>query len=240
MPNNGTLPSTQSRTIAIIAAIILSTSAIWLIILAYANITANNAISTLDAWKKQRKVPEASALKTTHDALSHALKFDSGNPEYLAEMARLHLLRSAQHNSQSPESSDAIETALYYYQQALTVVPSWPYYWAGVIQTRHAKGLYDNLMNHSLQSAARFGPWFVENQNIILRAGIPGWPYLAPESQAAVSGTLHNAIQLQPEEVISQSIDHGYSSNLKPVIMKDDGLKIIYKRELYLRKHNVK
>ena len=63
----------------------------------------------------------------------------------------------------------------------IKAVPSWPYYWSGLIQAKHALWQYDDEMNQAIQNAARYGPWLDNNQNIILLAGIQGWSYLTLE-----------------------------------------------------------
>ena len=221
MLNTVTLPTTNSRIFAIIAATLLASAAIYLTILAYTSITVSSDNVTLDT-------------------LDQALSIDPNNPEYLEKVAQLSHTKLRQFPVQSTDAVEANKSALNFYMRAVNAVPSWPYYWAGVIQAKHALWQYDEEMNQAIQNAARYGPWFDNNQNIILLAGLQGWSYLTLESQAAVTQILDNALQLQPGVVIKQSLDNGYSAYLLPIINKDEALKEVYKRELKSRKRTLK
>jgi len=91
-------------------------------------------------------------------------------------------------------------------------------------------------MNQALQNAAHYGPWFKNNQRIILRVGYQGWAFLDKETQQTVSGTLERAIKIQPKQTIQLALNSGFTDHIMPYLEEDKGLMNWYKREIADRK----
>ena len=236
MSINSKKPSIHLLITAILVVITLALASTYVIALVYANIIASSTSGVLAAWAREGAITDQSEPEILRNRLKRALTMAPDNPEYLERLARYYQWRSTQYKPESSENLEASQLALDYYTQAIGAVPSWPYYWSGLIQLKHALWQYDDEMERAIQNAARYGPWFDNNQNIILLAGFQGWPYLSQASRDSVIQVLENALKLQPKRVITQSLDNGYSSYLLPIINKDQELKSIYIQELIRRK----
>ena len=79
-----------NRTLLILPVIILFSLAVYSGILIYADFSASNALSNIDARLKKQVLPDEADLQESIANLQKALLLDSSNPDYLDKEAMLH------------------------------------------------------------------------------------------------------------------------------------------------------
>ena len=218
--------------VPLFSAIILLTLATYAGTLLFANYFALSAQNEIKTWQQKKILPDANAWQEAFDTLQLALRFDSDNPEYLSSNAELYLYKSRLYKRQSQQAEEANREALAHYRYLVALRPAWPLYWAGLINIKYRLWEVDEEMQEALRNAARLGPLFKSNQKIILRAGFHGWPFIDIETREAVNDILQRAMQIQPEQIIKQSIEQGFSSRLQPYLEDDEELMKVYEKEL--------
>jgi tetratricopeptide (TPR) repeat protein len=218
--------------IPLFSAIILLTLATYVGTLLLANYSAISAQNEIKIWQQKRIMPDANAWQEVFDSLQRALRFDPNNPEYLDSIATLYRYKARLYKRQSPQAEKANRKALAHYRHLVTLRPAWPLYWAGLINIKYTLWEVDEEMQEALRNAARLGPLFKSNQKIILRAGFHGWPFIDIETKEAVNDILQRAMQIQPEQIIKQSLEQGFSSRLQPYLEDNEELMKVYEKEL--------
>jgi tetratricopeptide (TPR) repeat protein len=214
------------------SSIILLALATYVGTLLFANYFAISAQNEIKTWQQKKIIPDANAWQRAFSSLQRALKFDPNNPEYLNSKATLYLYKGRLYERQSQQAEEANSEALSLYRELVTLRPAWPLYWAGLINIKYSLWEVDEEMQEAMRNAARLGPLFKSNQKIILRAGFHGWPFIDIETREAVNDILQHAMQIQPEQIIKQAIEQGFSSRLQPYLEDDEELMKAYEREL--------
>jgi tetratricopeptide (TPR) repeat protein len=218
--------------VPLFSAIILLVLGVYVSTLLFANYSAFSAQNKIKNWQQKKIMPDANAWQEVSDSLQRALRFDPDNPEYLNSKATLYLYKGRLYERQSQQAEEANREALSLYRHLVTLRPAWPLYWAGLINIKYSLWEVDEEMQEALRNAARLGPLFKSNQKIILRAGFHGWPFIDIETKEAVNDILQRAMQIQPEQIIKQAIEQGFSSRLQPYLEDDEELMKVYEREL--------
>ena len=222
----------MSRPLSILLAIILLILATYVGTLLFANYSAISAQNEIKTWQQKKILPDANAWQEVFDSLQRALRFDPNNPEYLDSNATLYRYKARLYKRQSPQAEEANREVLAHYRHLVTLRPAWPLYWAGLINIKYTLWEVDEEMQEALRNAARLGPLFKSNQKIILRAGFHGWPFIDIETKEAVNDILQRAMQIQPEQIIKQSLEQGFSSRLQPYLEDNEELMKVYEKEL--------
>ena len=222
----------MSRSLTSIIAIILLGLSGYMGLLLFANLNAASSQSDIKTWQKNRVIPDKESWQETLDGLQAAIKFDPGNPEYLASEAQLYRYKAIMPDTRPSEAIAAYREALAKYQYLLTLRPSWAPYWSSIIAIKHELWKYDELMIKALRNAARLAPWFKANQSIILLAGFHGWVFIDVETRDVVDKTLRRAMELQPKETIRLALEQGFGDRVEPYVEGDEVLQGFYEKEL--------
>jgi len=219
-----------SRSLTSIIAIILLGLSGYMGLLLFANLNAASSQSDIKTWQKNRVIPDKESWQETFDGLQAAIKFDPGNPEYLASEAQLYRYKAIMPDTRPSEAIAAYREELAKYQHLLTLRPSWAPYWGSIIDIKYELWEYDELMIKALRNAARLAPWFKTNQHIILRAGFHGWAFIDAETREVIKTTLERAMQLQAEPTMRLALEQGFINRIYPYVQDDEELKEMYER----------
>ena len=200
--------------------------------LLYANYSASRPQADIKTWQLSKIIPDEESWQEALDGSQEAIKFDPNNPKYLGHEAQLYRYKAIMPDTRLSKAIAAYREALEKYQHLLTLRPSWAPYWASIISIKYELWEYDELMIKALQNSARLAPWFKNNQNIILRAGFHGWPFIDNETKDVINKTLERAMQLQPKSTIRLALEQGFGDRVVVYVEGDEVLQGFYEKEL--------
>lgn len=214
--------------------------ALWALVLIYSSITASSAQGAMQSWRDESRIPSTGEWQAAWDDIEKSLATDNSNTEHLEAAAQLSYWKAFLHPSDSQEHHTSLRDTIKRYRELTRRRPAWHGYWVGIIQAKYGLWEFDPEMQHALRQAAERGPWFPESQKTIIRAGMPGWPFLEMETREAVSQTLERALRLQPKDVIAMALDDGFIAQVLPAIEADENLLRLYRQALGAREQNLR
>lgn len=137
-------------------------------------------------------------------SIDTALRFDRFNPAYWEDKARIDC------NGASRRKDIALlDEALFEVRNSIRLRPVSSYSWATLMQIKIALGEIDDEFLRALEHAAKLGPWEMETQRAIAKAGLDAWSRLPFSDRKIVLENIRRGMKRQSSAMIGIAIGHG-------------------------------
>jgi len=168
-----------------------------------ADLRAFEARVALNAWETKRIQPPLEEWRFAQDRLREARELDSGQPDFLEDLARLYTLRALAPKAGDANAQGDLRQALAFQREALRRRPGSAYTWANIVLLKAHLSETDREFEAALRNAALLGPWEPQVQLAIADAGFRQWPSLAADTRAVLRANAARALRRQDAKLFN-------------------------------------
>lgn len=175
--------------------VILSLCTVSTVESAVAFITAFPARKQLDNWRENQRQLEHVQWENIQARIDLALQFTPDNPELLRDLGLSHEAEFIFYPATDVSATRGRKTAARYYQQAVSLRPSWPYDRIDLALADYRLNGAGRNLYRLMKQAVELGPWEPRVQQVVTEIGLRNWRDLPGNMREAVLKTVHNGVR---------------------------------------------
>jgi hypothetical protein len=166
--------------------------------------------------KEWRKEEWESSLKKAR--MAHRL--NPINADFVSDLAALYEWRALQYPVWDKTSRENRSQSIGFYEQAITMRPSWGLNWASLAQGRLYNQQLDQETTTALDKAIILGAWEPIVQEKVMLVGMSAWKYLNSDVRQNIQLTINRALERPEREnkVIEIAVATGWERYLKSML----------------------
>lgn len=168
-----------------------------------------NARLVLAAGALADNAPRPETIGPALASLREARMFETSNPHYVEQVARLRELQALRLEPRDPARREGLRQSLAQYREAAAMRPGSPYVWASIAMLKARLNDMDFEFYGALERAGRLGPWEPQVQIAMIDIGMASWGWLAKPGREWVLGALERGLLRQETEIKRMAAVHG-------------------------------